>query len=163
VQETTILAILAAHPDQIEAVESRLEGLAMSTPDREALLHALLAQSQNGDDLPPDCAASLESLRRLPHVRISPAARPEAAPDFVRAVLEETLARLIAARACPAEIAEAMEQIEGLADEGLTWRLSQTAQERRRAERLSLEQAEEKGENHAELSGRIRALIEGQA
>ena len=61
------------------------------------------------------------------------------------------------------EIEEAMEDLTGLADEGLTWRLSRAAEARHRAERSQLDEISEQGEDRAAMSAELQRLIDGAA
>jgi DNA primase len=76
--------------------------------------------------------------------------------------LTEELAKLDAARAVREEVADAMEDLAGLADEGVTWRLAQAASLRHRAERSKLEDSSDMGEDQAALSATLQAMIDGE-
>jgi len=73
----------------------------------------------------------------------------------------EALAKLTARRGALREIEDAMEDMTGLVDEGLTWRLGQAAQARNRADKSNLEDAD-MGEDRAALSKHLQNLIDGQ-
>ena len=79
-------------------------------------------------------ADALEKVRAPAHVRIAPGLRDTASEDVARMSVAEELAKLAARRGAEREIAEAIEDVEGLVDEGMTWRLSQAAEARRNAE-----------------------------
>jgi DNA primase len=78
-----------------------------------------------------------------PHVRSSPTLQPKADADFAAACIEEALARLCADRAHRAELAEAEDEVTGLVDEGLTWRLTRAAESIQAAARGPKEQSTE--------------------
>jgi DNA primase len=61
------------------------------------------------------------------HVALIPAVRRPGDRVVARACLAEQLARLAARRGHAREIAEAVEDLAALADEGTTWRLAQAA------------------------------------
>ena len=82
--------------------------------------------------------------------------------DFARLCLAEELAKLAAERAVRAEVREAMEDLEGLADEGVTWRLSQAAFARHRAGASKLDDTTDMGEDRAALSAQLQAMIDGE-
>jgi len=69
----------------------------------------------------------LETLIRQNHVAISPGVRRAGEVDVARMVLAEECAKLAARRGHAREIADAVEDLDGIVDEGLTWRLSQAA------------------------------------
>ena len=61
------------------------------------------------------------------HVAISPAVRRAGNLELARLCLTEEFTKLSARRGYAREIADAVEDMDGFADEGLTWRLSQAA------------------------------------
>ena len=106
---------------------------------------------------------AVEKLMALAHVRIAPPVRNTEDAEFAVMCLAEEFARLEARRGAEAEIEEAMEDLTGLADEGLTWRLSRAAEARHRAERSKLDEISEQGEDRAALSAELQRLIDGAA
>ena len=61
-------------------------------------------------------------------MRISPGVRAGATADVAAMSVAEELAKLSARRGARREIEEAMRDLDGLVDEGLTWRLGQAAE-----------------------------------
>lgn len=112
-------------------------------------------------DLESRLATALETLRADPHVRSAPPVRKPEDRDLALLCVAEGLAKIEARRGAAAEIAEAMEDVERLADEGLTWRLSQAAEARNRAERSRLDEGDG-GEDRAALSRHLQSLIDGE-
>src|SRR5690606_8249587 len=104
-----------------------------------------------------DSPGALDRLLSNPHVRISPSLQPRPDPqmdlEFAEACVAEALARLQADRMLRAELSEAAEDLEGLADEGLTWRIGKAAEARLSAARGPQEQKTEAivAENGVEL------------
>ncbi|WP_112875012.1 DNA primase [Paracoccus endophyticus] len=132
--EAMILAICAAHPALIGRVESRLERLDPADPGRAALVHDLLAGSSS-----PAGRAALDAIMADPHVRAAPAVtRLGAGEDMAEPMLLNAFDRIEAHRAARDEIARAETEIEGLADEGLTWRVTQSARARQQADHPDL-------------------------
>ena len=74
----------------------------------------------------------------------------------------EELAKLSSARGLDAEIAEAVEDLSGRADEGLTWRLSEAAKIADKAKRNAQEDRAEYeiGENGARISREEKAALD---
>ena len=70
---------------------------------------------------------SLEKLLGQNHVAISPAVRRAGDTEIARLCLAEEFAKLIARRGHAREIEDAVEDLSGVADEGLTWRLAQAS------------------------------------
>jgi len=75
------------------------------------------------DDLGP---APLEKLMSQNHVAISPAIRRGGDVEIVRLCLAEEFAKLAARHGHKREIEDAVADLGGVADEGLTWRLAQS-------------------------------------
>ncbi|TMV77519.1 hypothetical protein FGG78_27265, partial [Thioclava sp. BHET1] len=164
-REAVILATLICHPALIHLFEAGFERLEMSTPEYRALQAAILrhADAENlkeilGRELPD----ALEMLFSLSHLQIAP---PILNPDDTagaRQCLEEEMAKLQASRGVLREMKDAAEDLEGLADEGVTWRLSQAAQARNRAGRAMNDDASDLGEDSAALSKHLQSLIDAQ-
>ena len=70
---------------------------------------------------------TLENRKAQRHVAITPCIRKPGNIEMTRMTVAEELAKLDAARGLDAEIAEAVEDLSGPADEGVTWRLSEAA------------------------------------
>jgi DNA primase len=132
-REAVVLATLLHFPALLPRFESALERLDLTSDDHTRLRNLLLTHADA-----PDCAdlirtdspAALDRLLANPHVRIAPALQPRADEYLAAACVEEALARLQADRAHRAELAEAQEDVAGLADEGLTWRIARAAEAR---------------------------------
>ncbi|RWR14764.1 DNA primase [Paenirhodobacter populi] len=164
-REAVILAILATHPVLIPEFESQLETMRFSDPAHERLAEAMLQAIGAGEILPrimQAAGADLDRLLRQPHVRTAPPVLRHDDTAFARMCLAEELAKAEAARAVRAEVAEAAEELEGLADEGVTWRLSEANRARERAERSKLDDTSDMGEDRAALSAQLQALIDGE-
>lgn len=149
-REAVILATFISHPALMEEFVSELEGLVCHAADHRRIQAELLRQLGQTDveTLKRDLAqvvgeAPLEKLFALRHVQIAP---PMQDPDNIekaRLCLAEELAKLDAERGAIREIEDAIHDMQGLVDEGLTWRLSQAAEARNRAGRGD---TEDKGE-----------------
>ncbi|MEQ3714190.1 MULTISPECIES: DNA primase [Lentibacter] len=130
---TVILAMLLRHPSLARDFDYALERMDCHTPELSALRHVVLSLRSTAYDAAYEEAAerlgyeTLENLLATPHLRIVPALKEAADEDLVRMTLAEELAKLEAHRGLKAEIAEAEEDLAHLADEAVTWRLSQAA------------------------------------
>ncbi|MEX5729601.1 DNA primase [Rhodovulum iodosum] len=160
-REAVILATLIIHPGLLARFEGELERLECHGPDHARLQAALLALAGETDRAALRAAlearvgtAPLEKLFALGHVRIAPPVRDPGDSEKAALCLAEELARLSASRGAAREIEEAMHDIEGLADEGLTWRLSEVAKARHNAGRGETEDRGEfdLGPNGARIS-----------
>jgi DNA primase len=132
-REAVILAALICTPDVAEEFESGLEGLRCADPDHAVLRDLILRHARDGSDvlrekifaaLGPDTLDNLMSSR---HLSIVPCIRTPGDADMVRMTVAEELAKLSAAQGLNAEIADAVQDMAGSADERVTWRLGQAA------------------------------------
>jgi DNA primase len=159
-----LLATLIAHPTLILRFESDLESLRIDDPDLHQLRVGLLTHSQSADDLTErlmkEHAAVLETLFAERHVMSAPPIRKRDDPELALMCVAEGLAKLDARRGAMQEIEEGVEDIAGLVDEGLTWRLGQAAEARNRAERTDLTDAGDMGEDRAALSKGLQDMID---
>jgi DNA primase len=142
-REAVILATLICTPELIEEVEPQLERMDCLDTDYDAIRTALMT-------LPPDedaratvaarvGADALENLMTIPHVAICPAIRRPGDVEQARLTLTEAFGKLTALRGLDAEVAEAAEELSGVADEAVTWRLREAAEARNRAVRSQQE------------------------
>ncbi|KEO56227.1 DNA primase [Thioclava pacifica] len=166
-REAMILGICATHPALIAEFEAELEDVPLRDPTHDRLRHLMLSLAPQpapeiAKILQEEVGADLEKLLGLPHLRSAPPVRNADNPDLARMCLAEELAKLDAARAVRVEVADAMEDLAGLADEGVTWRLAQAASLRHRAERSKLEDNSDMGEDRAALSATLQAMIDGE-
>jgi DNA primase len=168
---TLILATLCRYPSLIAQFESDLDRLAPRHPDHTALIGILLAtRAGNSDELGADCAnagltATLESLRAMAHLRITPILIGAPDPDKAAACLTEEFAKYHAERALQSEMTEALQDLASAPDGDvrLGRRLNHAVQRRLTAARPSASEAlGAVGEDTAELSERLRALIEAR-
>jgi len=150
-REAVILATLISHPALLSGFEGELERLHCATDDHRRIQAALLTHLGEGDPerLKAEIMATLgpgplEKLFSLSHVQIAPPVLNRDDAEKAAMCLAEELAKLDAERGAAREIAEAEEDLAGLADEGLTWRLGQAAEARDRAKRGAGQ--EDKGE-----------------
>ncbi|MGC1429770.1 MAG: DNA primase [Albidovulum sp.] len=170
-REAMILAICLVHPACIARFESQLETIEMRDDGHDRLRHLLLHHGHDpGLDretlvaqVQTDAMSDLEKLMGLAHVQIAPPVRSETDPEMAAMCLAEELAKLHAKRGAAAEIEDAAEDLGGLADEGLTWRLSQAAAARHKAGRSKLDDVSASGEDRAALSAQLQQLIDGAA
>ena len=132
-RESVILATLISNPAILGQFESALERMICASSEHEAIRHALLRHVGDQpevlrgnlvDELGLD---TLEKLMSQSHVTITPAVRRAGDTEIAAACVAEELDKLGAKRRHAREIADAVEDLSGIADEGVTWRLSQAA------------------------------------
>ena len=161
-REAVILATLITHPGLIARFESAVERMEMSSADHLALRTILLSHMDPAtleDRLRRAAPAALDALMSRPHVQIAPPVRNRNDPDLATRCLAEELAKLDARRGARREIEDAVEDLDGVADEGLTWRLSQAADARHRADHPPRADATELGEDRTAMSNHLQSLI----
>ncbi|MEM7471318.1 MAG: DNA primase [Pseudomonadota bacterium] len=169
VREAVILAILVAHPSLVGEFLSDLETLELHGADHRGILAALLRHDEEHDRdilvkiLEAELGAEpLEKLYSLSHVQIAPAIRPGAQEELTRMTLAEELAKLEARRGVQREVEEAVEDLAGVADEGLTWRVGQAAEAREAANRKGMKDDEGDSEDRSAMSHYLQSLIDGE-
>ncbi|PTE14278.1 DNA primase [Pseudogemmobacter blasticus] len=146
-REAVILAALIRFPALVPRFETSLERLDLSSEDHTRLRNLLLTHAQDSEcraRIETDSPQALDRLLAHPHVRIAPPMLPRADEEFAAACVEVDLAALEANRAHRAELIEAEEDMDGLADEGTTFRLSRATAARQSAARGAPK--EQKGE-----------------
>ena len=132
-REAVILAAILSTPAVLADFEGELERMESAEPTHRQLRDAILRHAHDeAGDLRAAVSADiggnvLEKLFGQSHVAISPAVRRSGDVEVARMCLAEELAKLNARRSLPREIAEAVEDLSGVADEGVTWRLGQAA------------------------------------
>ena len=138
--EAVILATLITHPELLHSALDALERLDCTTDDHRRLQGALLVHvdETDADALRAAISATigpapLENLFALRHVQICPSVAHPQDADKAALCLAEEVAKLTAMRGAAQEIEDALQDMDGLADEGLTWRLGQAAEARNRA------------------------------
>ncbi|MFN3275291.1 MAG: DNA primase [Paracoccus sp. (in: a-proteobacteria)] len=155
--EGAVLLICALRPACTAAIESRLERMLPRDAGRAALLHDLLTGAASDEG-----ARALDRLRRDAHLGLTPAVIEQQQDEAAATMLCNLLDRLEAQRAASTEMARAETEIQGEADEGLTWRISQIARARHRAERPEIETTGDLNEDRDALSAQLSGWLSGQ-
>lgn len=167
-REAVILAALATCPQVIETFEAGIEQMRCADPMHAELRSILLRHMDLGiealhmrisDALGP---YALENLLSQRHVAIVPCIRSRGDTERAQMTVAEELAKLQSTRGLDAEIAEAVEDLSGVADEGLTWRLSEAVRTADLARRSGQEDKAEYdlGENGARISREERSALD---
>ncbi len=173
-REAVILATVLCHPATLAAFESQIERAEFRSDDHRRLQNAILAHADQHDpehfreaieaDVGP---APLENLFALRHVQICPAVMDRQDTEKAELCLGEELAKLTSMRGAAQELQDAMQDMAGLVDEGLTWRLGQAAEARNRATRSDTEDKGEYdiGDNGAKMAReereRFQQILDG--
>lgn len=137
-REAVILAGCINHPHLIPTFESALERLEFHGAGHDLLRNLILYHQSTSDlhaTLMAEAPLPTDAVLLHPHVRITAALSRGADPETAANCLAEALARLQADRAHRLEISDAEDDLSGVADEGLTWRVSKAAEARHFAAR----------------------------
>ncbi len=130
-REAVIFATLMATPEVGIDFETALEQMECRDPMHRDLQAAILrhlgAEDLRAAVLNDLGEAPLEKLMAQSHVTISPAVRRAGNAEVARLCLAEEFAKLSARRGHAREIEDAVEDLSGVADEGVTWRLRQAS------------------------------------
>jgi DNA primase len=164
-REAVILATLILHPALIHRFESALERLDLTGDDHETLRGLILTHADCVDlhaRIAATAPTALDLLLSRPHVAIAPPVRNTGDDDLAALCLAEELAKLEARRGARREIEDAMEDMDGLPDEGLTWRLSKAAEARHRSDKSGTNDSADLGEDRAGMSRHLQDLIDSQ-
>ncbi len=167
-REAVILAVLILNPEVLPRFEGALERQDWVLAEHAAILHALLRHA--GEDAQALRASlereagteALEKLFSLSHLQVVPAVRRPGDAEAAALCVAAELAKLEAMRGAEREIAHAVEDLEGVADEGTTWRLSQVAEAWNEAMRSQTEDRTQydTGPNGARISREERNAFE---
>jgi DNA primase len=167
-REAVILAACLCTPQIIVEFEVGLESLECGDPELSALRDLLLRHAESPpEELHDEIRGALgpqalENLLTARHVAITPCVRNPGDTELAQMTVAEELAKLAAQKGLRAEIAEASEDLSGVADEAVTWRLSQAAQARNTAERSEHEDTAEyeMGKNGAHINRTERSAFD---
>ncbi len=167
-REAVILATLALHPTLIRGFEAALETVEVTGSDHALIRDALLSADLTSDEgvlhqMEGEARAALEKLMAQSHLQVIPCLRRPGDEELARKTLAGELAKLAARRGALAEIEDAMHDMTGLVDEGLTWRVTEAARARERAEAVRLNDSADMGEDRVALSDTLDSLIRDEA
>jgi DNA primase len=134
--EQVILASLLTHPSLISFFESALERMEFSDRADETLRDALLLHSAETNSehlrikIEQSHRAVLETLLSQNHVTTAPPVQKADDAEYAKICVADMLGKLRSERGRRREIEDAAEDMTGLADEGVTWRLTQANEAR---------------------------------
>lgn len=167
-REAVVLCALLGCPQLVEEFESGLIAMQCQDPDHARIRDLMLRHLHESPQALREKIynvlgeQTLENMLSQRHVAITPCVRNPGNVDLTRMTVAEEMAKLEATRGLDAEIADAVEDVSGLADEGLTWRLSEAAKNAERAQRSGQEDTAEYdiGDNGAHISRDERSALD---
>ncbi|MGE4612608.1 MAG: DNA primase [Paracoccaceae bacterium] len=172
VRECAILLGCINHPQLAEKFETQLERVRFLSPDlqqiRDALLSSLsdalnMRDTEQHIHLTQAMQATLgfapiPKLSSIGQVRANPYLHIGADITLVAQAIKEELAKQVAVLGIVDEIEDAEKEITGIADEGLTWRISEARKEQDKISRESLSDDSDKNSDDNSLSSARRLL-----
>jgi len=167
-REAVILAACVTTPGIVGDFEAALERLSCRDAGHLGLRDMILRHAGDGPEALRAAiskglgAEVLETLMSLPHVAITPPVRHAGDADLARMTVAEELAKIAAQKGLAEEVSDAIEDLSGVADEALTWRLGQAAEAHNRALRSQQEDKTEyeTAENGVRLKRGERAAFD---
>ncbi|MFQ5622868.1 MAG: DNA primase [Paracoccaceae bacterium] len=171
IRESAILAGCMNHPDIARQFESELESSPFLCSDLDQIRRAVLQLLAEPLDKTEDAGFAdgvnakvgfdvPAKLAKIGHIRANRHLGPGAVKELAEKAIAEELTKQSALVGIDAEIREAEQELGGVADEGLTWRLHQAGTARDRAVTAPL--AEDPAEQSADagLSEHLQDLID---
>ena len=173
-RESLILASAIKNQSAALKNESALERCPITTPDLVGIMNAILinlhikkTDAGMSDGFEENIQNSLgyspiDKLMKLKPLKKHPYVKNNTDPDLIQQTLEEELAKHVALIGAQNEIKEAEQDLTGLVDEGLTWRLQQAAMAKTKATRAIEEEDSETDENSLEMSKNLQNMLDNQ-
>ncbi len=173
-RESLILASAIKNQSAALKNESALERCPITTPDLVEIMNAILinlhikkTDAGMNDSFEEKIQNSLgyspiDKLMKLKPLKKHPYLKNNTDPDLIQQTLEEELAKHVALIGAQNEIKEAEQDLTGLVDEGLTWRLQQAAMAKTKATRAIEEEDSETDENSLEMSKNLQNMLDNQ-
>ncbi|MDC1242873.1 DNA primase [Amylibacter sp.] len=173
-RESLILASAIKNQSAALKNESALERCPITTPDLVEIMNAILinlhikkTDAGMSNSFEENIQNSLgyspiDKLMKLKPLKKHPYLKNNTDPDLIQQTLEEELAKHVALIGAQNEIKEAEQDLTGLVDEGLTWRLQQAAMAKTKATRAIEEEDSETDENSLEMSKNLQNMLDNQ-
>ena len=168
VRDVVIFAILFTHPELMKEFSYRLERMELQNKNYIELRNHIL---QNIDNKPEEIinllntkfSKLIKDILNNPYVKISPALQKNNQKTMAIKILKEEFTKLETSEGMKKEIRDAIEDLNSAASESLTWRLGQATDARSKAQRSTLEEAQEAGEDKGEMTDFLQNLIDNEA
>lgn len=168
-RESAILAVCLRYPHVIGPFEHGLETLELIEEGHSAFLQILIQNHAAETDevlYGKVCDAVgrslVEKLMSSAHIVVLPPIKNRGDDASAAGTLAEQLAKLRCERSLRKEIEEAEDDMTGLVDEGLTWRILQATEARHLADKPLRADTTDFGEDRAALSSHLQNLIDSR-
>jgi DNA primase len=168
VRDVVIFAILFTHPELMKEFSYRLERMELQNKNYLELRNNIL---QNIDKKPEQIidllntkfSKLIKDILNNPYVKISPALQKNNQKTMAIKILKEEFTKLETSEGMKKEIRDAIEDLNSAASESLTWRLGQATDARSKAQRSTLGEAQEAGEDKGAMTDFLQNLIDNEA
>ncbi len=168
VRESTILMGCLSNPELVDELEAELDTLPFLCPDLDQMRRALL-QALAGDlsELGSETARILghdpvAKLAQIGQVRLNRHVQPGSDAEAARQAVREEIAGQRAYFGRQQELRDAEEELSGVADEGLTWRLRQANEAAEAALRPARDEDEDTTDGEKGLRDELQSYIDRQ-
>ena len=173
-REQVILMAALRVPSAVHSHLTQFEKLEFQSTDLQKILNSLLDHLETAlntnnpsEHLDQTIAATLgqspiDTLGKDRAIAAHPYLQPGCDPELTERTLDEELAKISALRGARTEIADAVEDMDGLVDEGLTWRLGEAAKARSKALRAIEDEDDVQDDTDEGLSDHLQKLIDGE-
>jgi hypothetical protein len=104
----------------------------------------------------------IQNIFNNPHVKISPAMKADIAENIAVKTLNEEFSKLETFEGMRREIQDALEDLESSDSESLTWRLSQATDASSKAQKSTLGEVQEEGEDKDAMAKFLQNLIDDE-
>ena len=173
-REQVILVAALRVPNAVRTHLTQFEKLEFHSDDLQKILNALLDHLESALDTDDPTeqldqkmasilgASPLETLSKVRAIAAHPYLQAGCEPEMTERTLTEELSKLSALRGARTEIADAVEDMEGLVDEGLTWRLGEAAKARSKALRAIEDEDDMQDTADEGLADHLQQLIDSE-
>ena len=168
-RESLLLAVVIRYPRFISEFLNDLEALELKLLDNQNILTAILLSFPLSEDQNLELMLSeklgankISNLFDLKYLKIAPALQSNSSDEKIRQTIIAELTKIKARQGVEREVQEALEDLQGDPDEGITWRVSRAAEANNAANRIQQDETSDELENQKILSNNLQSLIDNQ-
>ena len=168
-RESLLLAVMIRHTRFISEFLDELETLEFNILDNQKVLMAILTSFPISEDEDFELMLTeqlgtkiISNIFNLKYLKIAPALQSNSSDQKIRQTIISELTKIKARQGVEREVQEALEDLQGDPDEGLTWRVSKAAEANNAANRIQQDEASDELEHQKNLSNNLQSLIDNQ-
>jgi len=167
IRETVILAILLSYPALIEEFTYQIQKIELQNVKYKKLLETISSLGDGRTDniigkLNETFQQEISEILTNPHVKISPALQKTQNKNIATKILNEEFKKLETADGMQKEIRDAIDDVNSTSSESLTWRLGQATKAWSNAEKSTLDEIKEVGEDKKAMTDFLQNLIDNE-